>query len=36
MWGSALRLSKLDEGLYYIEALETHPSFRRRGMPHKS
>lgn len=31
VWISALRLYKIDEGFYYIEALETHPEYRRRG-----
>lgn len=30
-WVSALRLYPITKGLYYIEALETHPSFRRKG-----
>lgn len=31
VWVSALRLSRIRHGLYYIEALETHPAFRRHG-----
>lgn len=31
VWVSALRLSRIERGLYYIEALETHPAFRRYG-----
>lgn len=31
LWVSALRLYALGAGEYYIEALETHPAFRRRG-----
>lgn len=31
VWVSALRLSQIEDGLYYIEALETHPAFRRHG-----
>ena len=31
VWVSALRLNKIDSGHYYIEALETHPEFRRKG-----
>lgn len=30
-WVSALRLYGLGAGEYYIEALETHPAWRRRG-----
>lgn len=30
-WVSALRLYRISGELYYIEALETHPQFRRRG-----
>lgn len=30
-WVSALRLYQISEERYYIEALETHPEFRRRG-----
>lgn len=31
VWVSALRLYKIKEQLYYIEALETHPNYRRKG-----
>ncbi|MBO4915691.1 MAG: GNAT family N-acetyltransferase [Oscillospiraceae bacterium] len=31
VWVSALRLSLIREGLYYLEALETHPGYRRHG-----
>ena len=31
VWISALRLYKISEGFYYMEALETHPDFRERG-----
>lgn len=31
IWVSALRLYRVAEGQYYIEALETHPEFRKRG-----
>ena len=31
IWASALRLYRVCEGLYYIEALETRPDCRRRG-----
>lgn len=31
IWVSALRLSELDGGVYYLEALETHPAHRRHG-----
>ena len=31
VWISALRLSRISDGLYYIEALETHPAYRRQG-----
>ncbi len=31
VWISALRLYALGDGEYYIEALETHPAYRRRG-----
>lgn len=31
IWLSALRLYRLQEGFYYIEALETHPQYRRKG-----
>lgn len=30
-WVSALRLNRVREGFWYLEALETHPDFRRRG-----
>ena len=30
-WVSALRLYKIEDGFYYIEALETHPQYRRKG-----
>lgn len=30
VWVSALRLSEIAPGDYYLEALETHPDFRRR------
>lgn len=31
VWISALRLYRIADGHYYIEALETHPEFRKRG-----
>ena len=31
IWISALRLYRIKEGFYYIEALETHPAFRKKG-----
>lgn len=31
LWVSALRLSCVEEGLWYLEALETRPDCRRRG-----
>ena len=31
VWVSALRLYRVKKGLYYIEALETHPDLRKRG-----
>ena len=31
VWISALRLYPLEDRLYYLEALETHPDYRRRG-----
>lgn len=31
IWVSALRLYRIEDQLYYIEALETHPEFRKRG-----
>lgn len=31
VWVSAARTSRIENGLYYLEALETHPDFRRRG-----
>lgn len=31
VWLSAVRLSRIREGLYYLEALETHPAHRRQG-----
>lgn len=31
IWMSALRLYFVEDGLYYIEALETHPDYRKRG-----
>lgn len=30
-WVSALRLSRIEDGFYYLEALETHPDFRKKG-----
>ena len=30
-WVSALRLSEVQPGLYYLEALETRPGYRRQG-----
>lgn len=30
-WVSALRLSEVQPGLYYLEALETRPGFRQKG-----
>ena len=30
-WVSALRLNEVEPGLYYLEALETRPGYRRRG-----
>ncbi len=32
---SALRLTELDGRLFYLEALETHPDFRRKGYARK-
>lgn len=31
VWVSALRLYKIKDGFYYIEALETRPEFRKKG-----
>ncbi len=31
VWVSALRLTPVREGFYYLEALETHPDYRKRG-----
>lgn len=31
VWVSAARTSRIENGLYYLEALETHPDYRRRG-----
>ncbi|MBK1810752.1 GNAT family N-acetyltransferase [Clostridium sp. YIM B02505] len=31
IWVSALRLYKINEKLYFLEALETHPGYRRKG-----
>lgn len=31
VWCSAVRLYPIREGLYYLEALETHPAYRQRG-----
>ncbi len=31
VWVSALRLTELSPGDYYLEALSTHPDFRRQG-----
>ena len=31
VWVSAVRLCPIREGLYYLEALETHPAHRRQG-----
>ena len=30
-WVSALRLNQIEDGFYYLEALETHPLFRKKG-----
>lgn len=31
VWVSALRTCQIQEGLFYLEALETHPDHRRKG-----
>ena len=31
VWVSALRLNKIEEGFYYLEALETAPQYRKKG-----
>ena len=31
VWVSALRLNLIENGFYYLEALETHPACRRKG-----
>ena len=31
VWVSAARTCRIEDGLYYLEALETHPGYRRRG-----
>ncbi len=31
VWISALRLNKISDGFWYLEALETHPAYRRKG-----
>ena len=31
VWVSALRTCRVQKGLYYLEALETHPDHRRKG-----
>lgn len=31
VWISALRTCKIQEGLYYLEALETRPDYRQKG-----
>ena len=31
LWLSAVRLYPIRDGLYYLEALETHPAYRRQG-----
>lgn len=31
IWVSALRLYFIKDGFYYIEALETHPEYRKKG-----
>lgn len=31
VWVSALRLSRIEKGLFYLEALETRPDCRRQG-----
>ena len=31
IWVCALRLYRMEDKLYYIEALETHPEYRRKG-----
>lgn len=35
IWVSALRLNYIEDGLYYIEALETHPEYRKYGFAAK-
>lgn len=35
VWVSALRLSVVEEGFYYLEALETRPDSRKRGYASK-
>ena len=35
VWVSALRLYRINNDLYYIEALETHPDFRQKGYASK-
>lgn len=31
VWVCALRLAVIEPGVFYLEALETHPDYRRRG-----
>lgn len=31
IWVCALRLSRIEDGIYYVEALETHPDHRQKG-----
>jgi L-amino acid N-acyltransferase YncA len=35
LWVSALRLYKIEEGIYFLEALETHPGYRKKGYAQK-
>lgn len=35
IWISAMRVYKINNNLYYIEALETHPKYRKQGYAEK-
>ena len=35
IWVSALRFYKIKDKLYYLEALETHPDYRKKGFAEK-
>lgn len=35
VWVSAMRFHKINDSLYYLEALETHPNYRKKGFAEK-